>query len=288
MSRQGRGRPLARRPRTRSALGTAVGLAARLAGIVLCAAAVVALLEIGALQVGLFGHQAAHARPPVVDVLAVGCVLVAPLTLLFGGWRLVRGHAEALRDLAIDDVTGTWSRRAFGADLPEAVLGASTAGRPLTLALVELTGVSTAADLLGRRRAEALERSAATTLSGTEGSRTDGLPAGAAEPVVYRLSGEVFAVVLTGVGPDGAFDLVDHLLEDVVRAAAPLSAVAGLCTLDVRCPDAQLLLLGASAALDEARVLGPGRVVASADAESGLRWVASPGTDAAAPSSPIA
>jgi GGDEF domain-containing protein len=246
-----------------------VRLAVRLAGTVLGAAAVVAVLEGLALETGLLGDLAPTRRWPLVDLLITGAVLVPPLAVLFGGWRLVRRHAEALRELAVDDLTDTWSRRAFGEDLPEAVLAASSAGRPLTLALVELIGVPDAADLLGRRRSEALVRSAATTLSAAgDGS---GL-----EAAVYRLAGEVFAVVLLGVGPDAAFGVIDGLLERTARAAAPLSAVAGLCTLDMRCPDAQLLLLGAWAALDEARALGPGRVVASADEESGFRWLATP------------
>ncbi len=84
-------------------------------------------------------------------------------------------------------------------------------------------------------------------------------------------------MVLPGVGTDAAFDVVDELLGHVARTAAPLSAGAGLATLDARCPDAQLLLVGASAALDEARSLGGGRVVASAEEGTGLRWLATPG-----------
>jgi GGDEF domain-containing protein len=279
-SRHGRGHRPAGRARSRSALGIAIRLAARLAGTVLAAGSAVAVLEAFAVQAGVLGPVAAPARWPLVDLLAAGGVLVGPLALLLGGWRLARGHAEALRDLAVDDLTGAWSRRAFGEDLPEAVLATSAAGRPLTLALVELTGVSGAADLLGRRRAEALVRCAAMTLSGARDVRADAAGDAStpseAEPLTYRLSGEVFAVVLPAVGSEAAFAVVDGLLEHLARAAAPLSAVAGLCTLDIRCPDAELLLLGASAALDEARSLGPGRVVASADEESGLRWVATP------------
>jgi GGDEF domain-containing protein len=257
-SRQGRGHRLTVRPVLR--------LAFRLSLSVLAAAAVVAVLEGVALESVLLGRPSAGPGWRVVDVLTAGAVLVVPLALLLGGWRLVRRHAQALGDLAVDDLTGVLSRRAFGADLPEAVGVAFAGDRPLTLALVELTGVVHAVDLLGRRRTEALVSAAAATLGEGGGS-----PA-------YRLAGEVFAVVLSGVGPDRAFDVVDPLLEQVARSAAPLSAVAGLCTLDARCPDAQLLLVGASAALDEARALGPGRVVASAESGSGLRWVATPGS----------
>jgi GGDEF domain-containing protein len=280
-SRHLRGHRLAGRSRSRSPAASAVRLALRLAGLVLAASGVVCLLEAVALGTGAVGSAAPGGGWPLTDLLATGAVLVAPLVLLLGGWRLARGHADALRELAVDDLTGTWSRRAFGEDLPEGVVAASAAGRPLTLALVELTGVSAAADLLGRRRTEALVRCAATTLSGSAGVPTAGTSGATGthsevEPLTYRLTGEVFAVVLPGAGPDAAFGVVDALLDGMARAAAPLSAVAGLCTLDVRCPDAQLLLLGAWAALDEAHALGPGRVVASADEESGLRWLATP------------
>jgi GGDEF domain-containing protein len=247
--------------------------AGRLAAAVLAAAVLVALLEAAVLDVTVLRGNASQQlggddRWRVVQVLAAGSALAVPLTLLLGGWGLVRAHSRAMRDLAVDDLTGVGSRRAFGADLPDAVRTATDAGQPLTLALVELTGAGAAADLLGRRRAELLVCAAAATL-------------GAPPYATYRLSGEVFAVVLRGVGPDAAFDVVDGLLAQVARTAAPLSAGAGLATLDARCPDAQLLLVGASAALDEARALGAGRAVASAEEGTGLRWIATPGHPAA-------
>jgi GGDEF domain-containing protein len=228
-----------------------------LAAAVLGAAAVVGLLEGAALA---FGWSSVH-------VLPAGAVLAVPLTWLLGGRRLVRRHVQAVRDLTVDDLTGVRSRRAFGTELPAAVTSATHARLPLTLALVELTNVAGTIDVFGRRRAEALIREAAASLH----------PDAGAQRATYRLSGEVFAVVLSAVGPDAAFDVVDTLLARISRSAAPLSAVGGLATLDARCPDAETLLLGASAALDEARALGPGRVAASADPESGLRWLATPG-----------
>jgi len=262
-SRQGTRRPGAgpRPPTTRVTIRTAL----RLGLAVLAAAAVAAAAEALVLSRGADGPFPADGWA-VVDILAVGAAGTAPLALLLGGWRVARRHAEAVHALALDDLTGLRSRRAFGADLPDAVAAASTARRPLTLALAELTGIGDAVEVLGRRRTEALVGAAAAALA-------EGVGAGS-----YRLSGEVFAVVLPGAGPDAALELVDRVLEHLARAAAPLSAVAGLCTLDARCPDAQLLLVGASAALDEARTLGPGRVVASAEPGSGLRWVATPGT----------
>jgi GGDEF domain-containing protein len=269
-----RGRSLRSVPTTPAPLAAPASLAGRLAVALFAAALLVALLEAAVLDVTVLQNPAGRPtgadRWHVVDVLAGGAVLVVPLTLLLGGWRLVRGHARALRELAVDDLTGVRSRRAFGADLPDAVRAAADTRQPLTLALVELAGVPAAVDLLGRRRAELLVCAAAATLAAPR-------PPGAVPATAYRLAGEVFAVALPGVGTDAAFDVVDELLGQVARTAAPLSAGAGLATLDARCPDAQLLLVGASAALDEARSLGGGRVVASAEEGTGLRWLATPG-----------
>jgi GGDEF domain-containing protein len=251
-------------------------LAGRLAVAVLAAALLVAVLEAAVLDVTVLqnsagGRSGGSDRWHVVDVLAGGAAFVVPLTLVFGGWRLVRGHVRALQELAVDDLTGVRSRRAFAADLPDAVRAAAGSRQPLTLALVELAGVPAAVELLGRRRTEVLVCAAAATLAAPP------RPAAAVAPATYRLAGDVFAVVLPGVGPDAAFEVVDGLLGQVARTAAPLSAGAGLATLDARCPDAQLLLVGASAALDEARGLGGGRVVASAEEGTGLRWIATSG-----------
>ena len=220
-------------------------MAARLAVAVLAAALLVALLEAAVLDVTVLqspaGRPTATDRWHVVDVLAGGAVLVVPLALLLGGWRLARrprpgaaraGGRRPHRRAARGGPSAPTSRTPCRA--------AADTRQPLTLALVELAGVHTAVHLLGRRRAEPLVCAAAATL----GSATAAGPAVA--PATYRLAGEVFAVVLPGVGTDAAFGVVDELLGQVARTAAPLSAGAGLATLDARCPDAQLLLVGAS------------------------------------------
>src|ERR671933_401804 len=141
--------------------------AVRLASAVLAAAVLVALLEAAVLDATVLRPAGATTgeRWSAVRVLAGGAVLAAPLALLFGGWELARRHTRALRELEFDDLTGIGSRRAFGAVLPDAVRAASDAGRPLTLALVELAGVPASVDLLGRRRTEVLVAAAAATLA---------------------------------------------------------------------------------------------------------------------------
>jgi GGDEF domain-containing protein len=273
---------------------SALRIAGPLAGAVLCAAGVVAALE-AVVLVGRapWARDGGAGTIPTCALLAGGAVLVVPLAMALAGWRLAERYARALRDLDVDDLTGTGSRRAFGAALPSAVHAADADGRPLTLALVELTDVVAAAGVLGRRRVEALVAVAAATLAAAAGGSAGASAGGWADrqagkpgdrrvegPATgtYRLGGELFAVLLPGVGPEAAIGAVDDMLDQVSRAAAPLTAAAGVCSLDARCPDPPLLLVGASAALDEARALGAGRVVASADEESGLRWLATPGT----------
>ncbi len=268
---------------------SALRIAGPLAGAVLCAAGTVAALEAAVLVGRTPWAPESGGAVATCALLAAGAVLVVPLAMALAGWRLAERYDLALHDLDVDDLTGTGSRRAFGAALPDAVHAAEADGRPLTLALVELTDVATAAHVLGRRRVEALVAVAAATLAASADPPTAGSagrPAGrpvagpAAGPATrtYRLGGELFAVLLPGVGPEAAIGAVDDLLAQVGRAAAPLAAAAGVCSLDARCPDPPLLLVGASAALDEARALGAGRVVASADEASGLRWLATPGT----------
>src|ERR687886_2886235 len=190
---------------------TAMSLAARawlggrlvvavLAAVLLVAGLEATVLDMTVLRDPAVGRPSAADRWHVVDVLAGGAMLAVPLTLMLGGWRLVRDHARALRELEVDDLTGVRSRRALGADLPDAVRAAADTRQPLTLALVELAGVPSAVDLLGRRRAELLVCAAAATLAAPP------RPGPTVAQVTYRLAGDVFAVVLPGVGPDAAFD----------------------------------------------------------------------------------
>ena len=100
------GRSVAARPTPFAAPAALVG---RLAVAVLAAALLVAVLEAAVLDMTVLqnhagGRSTAAERWQLADVLAGGAALVVPLTLMFGGWRLVRDHARAQRELAVDDL----------------------------------------------------------------------------------------------------------------------------------------------------------------------------------------
>jgi diguanylate cyclase (GGDEF)-like protein len=128
--------------------------------------------------------------------------------------------------------------------------------------LAEIDGLDAVTGALGRRRADALLTEVADLLTDRHPHR------------VYRLGGEVFAVVLPRISAEDAFLLADALRSDVADRLPPLSMTIGVAGLDERCTDAETLLIAADAALDEARALGGNRVVGPGDATFGLRWVA--------------
>lgn len=204
-------------------------------------------------------------------VRALVAVLVSvPAAFLLGGTALARRHENALAAARTDDGTGLGSPSAFRRDLERAVAAAVRDGLPLVLGLVEASGVGEVVDAEGRRVADGLLRSAGGSLRRL--SRRDG------DLEAYRVGMQTFAVVLTSTSLDDAFTVADAVSRRIAEHAAPLRATVGLAVLAVdRTPDAEHLVMAADAALEHARSLGGGRVVAAAAAGSGLRWVASHG-----------
>jgi len=163
---------------------------------------------------------------------------------------------------------GVGGRAELDVELDLAVVAAARSGEPLTFALVEVGRLPLRAVLVrpagARPAAELLARTcAALGLCGAS---------------VYRFGGAVTALLLPGTAVGDAFDPVERMLATV--EATGRDARAGLVARDGRCPDPLTLLIGADAALHEARGLGTGRVVASAGAGTGMRWLATRGSDA--------
>lgn len=209
---------------------------------------------------------------PPVDVetllLAGGGLAMVPVTLVGGGRALARWHEQAVAAAGRDDLTGLGSRPALRADLSRAVTRARRSGQPLTLVLFDVNLLAEINESFGRRRGDELLTCLGTALRQACGE------------AAYRVGGDAFAVLLAGTGQDEAFAVADELRLRVAGAARPLTANVGLCTLDERrWPDPETLLIGADAALHEARRLGGNRVVASGDGDLGLRWLATPEGD---------
>lgn len=180
----------------------------------------------------------------------------------------VDGRTHGTADRAATAPRGPLGRADLDVDLDLAVVAAARRDEPLTFALVEVGRPQLRAVLTrpagARPPAELLARACAGP--GLHGAS------------VYRFGGAVTALLLPGIAVDDAFDPVERLLAAV--EAAGRDARAGLVGRDGRCPDPLTLLIGADAALYEARGLGTGRVVASAGEGTGLRWLATRGSDA--------
>jgi diguanylate cyclase (GGDEF)-like protein len=206
--------------------------------------------------------RAAALRRALLLVLAAGTLAIAPLALALGGRRLISRYRRALQVADLDDLTGIGNRRAFRQALDDAVDDALDHGSDLSLLLVEIRGLGAVNGSTGRRRGDDLLTGVADSLVGQH-------PA----DLVFRTGGDGFAVLLPAVPADLAADLAARLADRLAVDVPPLTALVGVCGLDQRCPDAELLLIGADADLAEAKVsapvTGPARVPAFAGAAGG-------------------
>lgn len=208
-----------------------------------------------------------------VLVLAAGALLTVPTWFVCGGRRLVREHVRLRHRARHDELTGLGVRSAFHADLVHACEVPPPAGLGVHLVLVEPGGLALVQDAYGRRHAEALLQRAAAVVRGAHRARPDQVRG------VYRVGGDCFAAVLLVPDPGAALEIAEEMRRRIAAAAQPLTASAGVAELDqVRCTDAETVLVAADAALQEARLMGGNRVVRSGEPGGGLRWEVAAGT----------
>lgn len=194
------------------------------------------------LDAGPAAGRAAALRRRLLLMLAVGAAASLPLTLAFGGGRLIGRHRRLARAARRDDLTRLGNRRAFEADLTRAVAAARRQGAQLTLAAVEIGGLGAVNDTVGRRRGDALLVEVAQVLrSGRPGDRA------------YRLGGDGFALVMPATAAEDALAVTLRLRDRVAAQVQPLTVWVGVCSLDERCPDVETMLIGADSALLEAK-----------------------------------
>jgi diguanylate cyclase (GGDEF)-like protein len=198
------------------------------------------LLEV--LDPGPPARRATELRRALLLVIGLGAAGTVPLALALGGRRLAASYRRAVRAAHRDDLTRLGNRRALRADLHEAVVVAHRTGRPLSIVLLEVGGLSAVRDATGHRRAEVFLVGVAGLLSrGREDERA------------YRLGGDGFAVLMPDSTLEQARQAADELCHRIAAEIEPLGAVAGVCALDERCPDAETLQIGADAALLEVK-----------------------------------
>lgn len=201
---------------------------------------------------GPAAERAAALRRALLALLGLGGLVTGPLALAFGGRRLIQRHREVLLAADVDDLTGIGNRRAFRRALDDAVETALDLGTDLSLLVVEVHGLGEVNQTTGRRRGDALVAAAAAVLV-----------AGHPEGTVFRTGGDSFAVLLPGVAERDAAEQAARLAARLAVEVPPLTALVGSCGLDERCPDAEMLLIGADAALGAART-APARAAAPA------------------------
>lgn len=186
-------------------------------------------------------------------LLLLGLAALAGAALLVSRRRLGRRDRLAALAALTDDVTGLPNRRAFLRRLTVAVRQARTGDAPLTLALIEVAGLEhvTAAD--GHSRGEALLAGIAQVLDGCDRAGTE----------AFRVGGSCFALLMPATGADQAYGVTARLLDGVHAVAAEVggeaalsvTGAAGLSVLGADSPDADALLAGAEAALQDARAV---------------------------------
>lgn len=166
-------------------------------------------------------------------------------------------EAGALKNTSsIDPVTGALNHRAFQDACDERILVGRRRGVPFTLVVLDLDGFSRVNGLLGHAGGDEALRDVVSALESAGGRSAD----------VFRLSGDEFAVIGTGVTASEAVGFGSALLDAVSKVEpAPglaMSASAGVLACEDCRESKEELLRRADAAQVWAKYHGKGRAVA--------------------------
>jgi diguanylate cyclase (GGDEF)-like protein len=162
-----------------------------------------------------------------------------------------------LRDTsAIDPISGALNHRAFQDECDERILVCRRRGTPFVLAVLDLDGFSRVNSQLGHAEGDSALRDVVVALQSAAGRSAN----------VFRLSGDEFAVVGTGVTTSGSMPFASGLLA-AVREVEPtpgltLSASIGVVACGTCDETKEELLRRADAAQVWAKYHGKGRAVA--------------------------
>lgn len=201
---------------------------------------------LGVLAVERGGRRGARVPSSLVDLLGQFAALAALA-------HRNRGLVEQMRRMAaLDGLTGLANRRAFDEALRAEVNRSGRTGEPLSLVLLDVDHFKAVNDTYGHQAGDDVLRRVGQAL---RGGRTTDLPA--------RYGGEEFAVLLPGCGAADALVVADRLREAIGRAGTrpPVTASAGVATLDSPTVGAPRLVALADAALYEAKRTGRDRSV---------------------------
>jgi diguanylate cyclase (GGDEF)-like protein len=192
----------------------------------------------------------------VAGLVALVAAALTGLVLLVVRRRLGVRHRVAVLAAFTDDLTGLPNRRAFLRRLVVAVRQARAGEAPLTLVLLDATGLEGVNATAGRRHGDVLLGEVAQVLAG----------AGRVGSEAFRLGSASFALLLPATDGDQALAVTRELRERIETTAGPLGGVVGLCVLGAGAPDADTLLSGAETALRDARAVAAPAPPAAPDA----------------------
>lgn len=218
------------------------------------AVAVIPAVEVTALLLAL---MTLWLVPDGSDAELVTIVVACALPLLVLRSAALRAQlSRAARDSSLDSVSGAYTTAERDRMLADQVTFARRVSESLSVLEVDIDGFGRINDRLGHMAGDALLRSVAVAIDAV-------VPVGA---YVFRSGSDSFTVTLPGVGRDR----VDRVAEDVLAAVAgtssavggPVSASAGIATLDDQTEAGADLAAEAESALLDARTAGQGSILA--------------------------
>jgi len=161
-----------------------------------------------------------------------------------------------------DGLTHLANRRTFDVELDRSIDRANRIGHELSLVLLDLDHFKSVNDTHGHLGGDAALRTVARIVERSVQSMRDG-----DQPLVARYGGEELAVILPGVGAQGARRIAESIREAVMRTPIPFEGAdfhvtlsAGVSTRSDAASTSRSLISAADAALYQAKASGRNRV----------------------------
>jgi diguanylate cyclase (GGDEF)-like protein len=205
-----------------------------------------AAVSLSVLGFGLFYQLSTGA-----GVLSIASLVAATLRASLA-FRQVSTLAETRRQARTDELTGLHNRRAFMADLEQALERRET-DESVGVLLIDLDRFKEVNDALGHHVGDALLQMVTARLGDCLGS----------EDVLARLGGDEFAIMLPGVPDEDAAATLAHRMQDQLRDPFQLpditlhvGASVGIAMCPLHAEDGPTLLQKADVAMYDAKVHG--------------------------------
>lgn len=164
-------------------------------------------------------------------------------------------YESLLSRTGCDALTGTLDRHALETYGRRAVDGAASAGRPLSLLLIDLDGLKAVNERAGRSAGDRLLKLAAREI----------MSAARLSDFTYRFGGEEFVVVADGMAGDDALALAERMRHAIASAssadpAGPITVSIGVASCPGEGTSYDMLFLTAAGRLSEAKAQGRNHV----------------------------